>query len=296
MFLISSNAKKTAAIFLIFFSSCLASDNNDEKGWLALLKQKMESVSDWINEVSFADMLGFDPVSPENEAFIRSILDKAGVQKKVIIRRMSKKAKALFTRTNAFVIQHYLFVSEEWLNELPLAEKEFLISHEIIHLKEMHSERIAQAGLLFIYPAFVCLAKFGAEDQFETAQFRRKIENALGVGETKGFEITSKQSFKHFLAYMAYAAAVQSFVIPIIRRYFEKRADTEAAKLLGDAKGGVALMKRFREEFEDPQSKFAIRRFFAGISRFFASHPPLVEREAYLQELADQQEQAAEIA
>src|SRR5207249_2886789 len=61
----------------------------------------------------------------------------------ITIRRMNFDTIALVGRENAFVIgeSNYLFISEEWFDELTDAEKRFLIGHELAHLMKKHSSR-----------------------------------------------------------------------------------------------------------------------------------------------------------
>ena len=110
-------------------------------------------------DLAFRMQFGAKKVSPEMESYIRNILVKIGIENpnEVKILQLSKIAMHhnCIGEKNAFAASlgkttRYIFLNEEWLNSISEAAKEFIITHEAMHLKFNHSAKkmkfFARAG------------------------------------------------------------------------------------------------------------------------------------------------------
>lgn len=214
-----------------------------------------------------ADYVGYQDLSPENEKFVRDVLQEMRISHPVTIRRMSKKAIQIYGFHNAIVYFNYLFVSEDWFNTLTVSEKRFLIAHEAVHIKEKHTlKQIVVGGLLF----------------FVSQNLSSTINRRQGLYQDQNNEQLC-QAFLFTLPYLYFK-----------RKLIEQQADLQAAETLGNAADGVCLVERWKRELLDDESSYALWRlvswFEKNILFYFAStHPSLDERQNYLTVLAQKQ-------
>lgn len=98
------------------------------------------------NKIEHIDDYGIESVSAHNETFIRTIQREMGLaQTNVTIRKMNAYAVGVMGRENAFVTsfgdQQYLFISEDWFNELNYQEKRYVVGHEFAHIALEHNQK-----------------------------------------------------------------------------------------------------------------------------------------------------------
>ena len=167
-----------------------------------------------------------------------------------------------------------LFNSEEWFDSLTELEKQALVRHELMHLKCNHGRKkftLCMVNLAFLGLIYYLLVP---KDIPETSV----VEKSIGFGG--------------FYASVLGVAAVNAKY----SRMCEKEADLEAAKSMRNKQGFIDLFNNFKDHTEDPESRFALKRFVAHVFEFvctpltkfnelFATHPSLDERIAYISEL-----------
>ena len=143
-------------------------------------------------------------------------------------------------------------MSEEWFETLSEQEKQALVRHELMHLKQGHTIKKQQFGILVIVGALI-----------------------LSALANKSASITL--SFPWLLLLRKYS------------RSCEKEADIEAAKTMLDKQGLINLFENMKAEIENPESKFRIKRFISNllkpISKLFGTHPEFDERIDYIKNL-----------
>jgi len=200
------------------------------------------------------DKLGTEAVTPEHEQFIRAIQKEMGLEHiNLTIRAMNDDAIALVGRENAFVIggYDYLFVSQDWFNELSIAERRFLIGHELAHLLMEHSQKqqVAQQAMGILVNYIIRTIGNNAEKGTWT---HYGIETAKKVG----------------------LGTVKLLVLSMLSRSCESEADEVSVIKLKSAQGGIALFERM--DNKSTKSKEQISWFITLIRKVvscFASHP-----------------------
>jgi Zn-dependent protease with chaperone function len=212
------------------------------------------------------DNLGTESLSAQNEAFIRAIQSEMkATQIKLTIRKMSDDAIALVGRENAFVVGGYdfLFVSEEWFNELTVSERRFLIGHELSHLIMEHSQKkmvVDQAMALLINYMWKLIGN----------------DAQKGTWKHYGIDAAKKIGF----------GTIKILLLSMLSRSCEREADEISVEKLASAAGGIALFERMAHHTsKTPQSGFIA--FVRRIVNCFASHPCHEERLAYLRLMVD---------
>ena len=270
------------------------------------LNHRFTAAKNWVCEVAFADQFGYESLSQENEAFVRQILQEMNVKQNITILRMSKFGINRLGYQNAFVILNYLFVSEDWFNKLSTKEKRFLIGHEAVHIKENHSVcKVIALEALSLVVGYIVKKNLTqqrnaiSEDLFDAGQRSAEKTENEGQNTTAKAEVRantcSSVKWPNEIG-LTRNMSLLYCTLPFLwmSRYFEKRADLEAAKTLGNAQDGVTLVNRWQGDFEDPESKFFLLRLKGWLDKYIGkyftqTHPFLAEREAYLTELAEQQ-------
>lgn len=212
------------------------------------------------------DTLGTESLSAQNETFIQAIqheMDADHIQ--LTIRKMNDDAIALVGRENAFVVggHDFLFVSEEWFNELTIAERRFLIGHELSHLLMEHSQKkvvVDQAMSFFINYMW------------------KLIGNDMQKGTWKhyGIEAAKKVGF----------GTIKLLLLSMHSRSCEREADEVSVQKLKSAAGGIALFERMAHT-KDKDSQSGFISFIRRIVNCFASHPCHEERLAYLRSIIE---------
>ncbi len=93
------------------------------------------------------------PVDPDTDARIKNIMDTYNLSKIVSqIRKFNKETldqfykNALMCKFNSTnpeypSVEYILYIDEEWFNSLPECAQEFLVCHEIMHIKLHHFNR-----------------------------------------------------------------------------------------------------------------------------------------------------------
>lgn len=242
------------------------------------------------------DFLFSRNVSEENERFIRALIQEMEMNEFAIqFRAMSESMQQKIGYKNAFVIPeeklHILFISEEWFDTLTYKEKQALIGHELIHIKANHSKKKIEFALAsFTAGCFFLLATEILNQTYPPDKKKISEGNLFAyVRSHKFFERRTQTLFNLML---------MLWVTPItlwFSRKCERESDIESSKRLRCARGGAQLWQRFIDEEEKPELdswyEKALYKTINALMYLFSTHPSHEERRAYLEELAELQEE-----
>lgn len=213
---------------------------------------------------STEELLGGRLLVPAQEQKIREIAQKMGIIQTVNIRKMNAQALQQFGYHNAFAYfpqffnifpignQAFMYISEGFFEDLSLEEQEFLIGHELVHIKEEHTKYALTISL-----ALLILITGGVWLLRRKYSFLRYWTVTLGLWIMLMWALNFGQ-----LAY---------------RRHIERVADMQSLECLGTHNGLLKIVERWLREFKMP-----LYHDYYGI---FADHPSVAERKAYCLEL-----------
>lgn len=213
-------------------------------------------------DAKVASFFGEEKLSQINELKIQKIVQDMGMSEYSIeIRKMNNFALAHTGRDNALVLPflNYLFISEDFFEELTEQEQRFLIGHELMHIYSNHGAK--RLGFLFSALAAGVIFEDRILNEPEKA---RKIKRF----------VTSKVGS---LGYMflrglwpvgiTVAGILTTFKLA---RSQEEIADKEVVVRLGkdSIAGGISLLEKFDEECGD-RSKYAKLRGLISVQPSF---------------------------
>ncbi|GMU19194.1 MAG: hypothetical protein AMXMBFR12_03860 [Candidatus Babeliales bacterium] len=213
---------------------------------------------------STQEMLGSRSLAPVQEQKIRDIAQKLGIIQAIHIRRMNSNALKQFGYHNAFAYfphflnmiplgnQAFLYISEGFFEDLSEQEQDFLIGHELVHIKEGHTKY--SLIIYFVFIILITLAVWWLRNRYS---FLRYWPATIGLWILLVWVL----NFGH-LAY---------------RRHIERVADIQSLECLGTHAGLLKLIERWAREYKMP-----LHNDYYGI---FADHPSIAERKAYCLEL-----------
>lgn len=195
--------------------------------------------------------------NPEIESFVRSIAQEMKIDKFFEVYAMDDDLVKELGSANVIVIGNIFFIGPRFEEALTLAEKRFLIGHELAHFENDHYVKnlAAGAGLLVGYFGIVRIIQNSLTD---------KIEEPLR-------SLTTGLVSTPFLA-------LTYFGYKVVERYHEYQADKNAALKLGEADGGISLLTRHAEPLYKPN-------YTNLLTRLCANHPSSEQRVSFLQEL-----------
>jgi Zn-dependent protease with chaperone function len=189
-----------------------------------------------------------------------------------LIRKMNHVALQVFGYHNAFAYfpcilcaiplgnQPFLYMSEGFFEDLSPQEQEFLIGHELIHIKERHTRYLN----LTLWILFFCL--------LATAYFLiRLFKNTKHLWLPAAYRAIFIRSISVILVLSC--IAIPELVESAYRKHIEKVADIASLQVLNSYDGFIQLMDRWKREF-----KMEEHNKWGGI---FADHPSLSERKEY---------------
>jgi len=213
-------------------------------------------------------------LTPETQQAIREILREIGLEDADTVRLAEcvESLQKVFPKSGGASLtsllggsRRILLMSEEAFNQLSEEEKRFLIGHEAMHIKHRHVLKAVVVG------ALVTICALSSATLVVRNYGRKKAYLQAGVAGVVGY-----------LGAMVATLLVRSAV----SRANERKADCQAARGLDAAAGGVALMKRLKE---DPIMLEASENYKKFWWRLLMDHPTLDERIAYLQKIAEEQ-------
>lgn len=222
------------------------------------------------------EQFGSQRLAPEQEEKIKAIAKQMGIEQPIIIRKMNHKALIQFGYYNAIAAFHlffnflplvdtpYLFVSEGFFEDLSDAEQQFLIGHELTHIKEQHVRFFNFILFLVVVVAyFLCLYVL-----------RKYIQRKMGGIRTARFQsmVTNGAS----LAVLLMCMLAINVTGATYKRHIEWVADCASLAQLQSHDGAIKLMDRWEKEYKVPASNP-----YWGL---FADHPTCADRKKFCRE------------
>jgi Zn-dependent protease with chaperone function len=191
------------------------------------------------------EAFGSQQLAPQQEDFIRAIAQKMEIPVP-LMRKMNTNALQTFGYHNAFaafppffVNQPFLFISEGFFEDLSAEEQEFLIGHEMIHLKEEHTRWLVLVMWLLL--ALLCLVVYVA---------RKKLQPII----QNTFAARYQKIMINIISALLFGACfvITGLVRLAYTRHIEWVADRESLKILKSHRGGIKLLERWEKEFKLP--------------------------------------------
>lgn len=209
---------------------------------------------------STEDRYGSRSLTHEQEHKIKKIAQQLGITQTVNVRKMNAHALQQLGYHNAFAYfpqalntiplgnQAFMYISEGFFEDLDLEEQDFLIGHELMHIKEKHMkyDPLIYFVLIILMTCVVLLLR-------KKYSFLRHWIATIGLWITLMWVINFGQ-----LAY---------------RRHIERMADIKSIESLGTYTGLLKLVERWAKEYKMP-----LHNNYYGI---FSDHPSVSERQAY---------------
>lgn len=231
----------------------------------------VSTIKKWADTCSdnFVRNEGTGKLSAQKEAYIRSIIQELGMSKNIDIRKMNKRAVTTLGVDNAFVtaplIKEYLFVSEDFFDNLTESERRFLIGHELMHLyhKHNHLQKILiGACFVSLVPVLAGIDKLDQWMATMTTTERRDYHTISNEEDIMKLRLCAPLCILTVWSLATKAAS------GCISQIFERQADISAARKLNTAQGGIDLFKR-----SNAKNIGKIR-----VPSIFSSHPTPNER------------------
>ncbi|CDK30146.1 M48 family metallopeptidase [Candidatus Babela massiliensis] len=222
------------------------------------------------NLVSKIFNFGQEKLDEKNEDFIKGMINRFKMNNfNINIFKMNNHSLQKFGQNNAFVSFSNAYFSKSFLDKLSQDQKEFLIAHELMHIKNQHTLKMIAVtsgcalttGLLSYY-----ISKYIDKNYLKTYKNKlpKKFQNLLSSN----------------LVLSPGLLAMSAFTLTCYSRFNEKQADRDAALNLGDIKGGVKLLELFKSNHNKPSN-----RLFNYVNSWFGTHPSSNERIELLKKL-----------
>lgn len=223
---------------------------------IPLISQKIQSYAISSTE----EQMGGQMLAPAQEQKIKDIAQKMDITQIINIRKMNAQALQQFGYHNAFAYfprfayilplgdQAFMYISEGFFEDLSPEEQDFLIGHELMHIKEEHTKYAPLIHILLMI--LISLVVW----------ILRKKYNFL----------------RYWIVTIALWLAliwVLNFGQLAYRRYIERVADIQSVECLGTHNGLLKIVERWLREY-----KMQLHNNYYGI---FADHPSVAERKAY---------------
>ena len=241
---------------------------------------------------------GLKDASQETQEEVAKIAQKLGVTHKIPVKQMNLLARLFSGYANAFAFSPGLidriYVNEEWLNQLSTKSKNFVLGHEMCHIK--HKD------LWYLLTGY-CLASIVQKimndyrfNFFLDSQDHPVLERIPDWLKPKAVMIL--QNPKRWILDKLRGAPF-ILLLSAFSRWREKAADRAAAAGLNNCDGGIEFSENYHN-YKIPNKLEAFLHFLATcyrfdpfnylpfISKYFNSHPPLEERVRYLSDLKDE--------
>jgi STE24 endopeptidase len=181
--------------------------------------------------------------------------------------KRSRHSNAFFTGFGHF---RKIVLFDTLIAQLTEPELESVLAHEIGHYKRRHIIKMLSVSIVGIIMAFAAIAWLAGQQWFY---------RAFGFEHHAGF--AAANVVPAMLLFALLAGTITFWVSPLIHvwsRHFEYEADAFAGDTMGETQ---SLVQALRKLSEKNLSNLTPHPFY---SRFYYSHPTLLERERALQE------------
>lgn len=230
---------------------------------LSLLAWHSAYVTQYIQSYAISTteaMFGGQSLTQEQEHKIRKIAQKLGITQTINIRKMNAQSLQQFGYHNAFAYfprflnivplgdHAFMYISEGFFEDLNSDEQDFLIGHELVHIKYEHTK----------YSPIICFVLF--------------ILITLGVWLLR----------KKYAVLRYWTASIGLWLMLMwimnvgylsYRRHIEHEADIHSLERLETHTGMLKIIERWMREYKTP-----LHNNYYGI---FSDHPSVSERRTY---------------
>lgn len=225
---------------------------------------------------STEEMFGTRSLAPAQEQKIRDIAQKLEVKRPFHVRKMNAQALKNYGYHNAFAYypqllsmiplgnEAFMYISEGFFEDLSEEEQVFLISHELVHIKEEHTKSL---GFLILCELILIT--------FIVWTLRKRIRNLVAKRIPAYYGTFAFWGLAIGLWFAI--ASMGDIGIYAYMRHNERVADTQALEKLACHEGLLKITDRWQREF-----KMQLHNNYYGI---FSDHPSCAERIAYCNEL-----------
>lgn len=232
------------------------------------ISQAIENYAQTTAQQTFGNLA----LSPEKEATIRALAEEMEITTPFMVRRMNRTSLLTYGYHNAFVCfpqlfccipisnTPFLFISEEFFEDLSKEEQRFLIGHELTHLQEHHTQYLNLVMIIII----LAIASFFP---FMRKHFSFFVEKQ-GAQRYK----TPVTLLLLFLIATTFFTA-RNLGTLYYRRHMERVADYASLTKLKSYDGALALINRWQKEFNLP-----LHNPYYGL---LSDHPSSHERKTY---------------
>jgi Zn-dependent protease with chaperone function len=202
------------------------------------------------------DQFGSDSIPTDQETKIRQIAKIMGVTDEMRIRKMNDNALVIFDYHNALFIPSNLwgflplvdipciYVSTGFLEDLSSEEQQFLIGHELIHLRDRHTRFLGLLYYLFIFAVifvtFFIMQSFIKLYSKLLKRFTQPIELHYFLQALQACIIT---------IFFFTAILLPELGVSLYRRHLERCADLQSVALINSHHGGIAFLNRCIKEW-----------------------------------------------
>jgi len=237
------------------------------------------------------DQFGSASIPAEQEAKIYRVAQAMGITDRIRIRKMNETALTTFNYHNAFFMPSnlwgilpfvdipFIYISTGFLEDLSDPEQEFLIGHELIHLRERHTRFL---GLFYCGSIFILmLMAFLAIRPFKSL-YGRLLERC-----TKPVElhyILQALQLCCIAALFATAIILPFMGLVSYKRHLERYADLQSVALINSHQGGITFLDRCVKELGHCAE-------LHGVQALIIDHPSNAERKKYIQASKIQEKQ-----
>lgn len=214
-----------------------------------------------------ADLFGKEGLKPDNKQKVQRIVEELEMSHFMVeARAMNDFAFSHTGRGNALVFpgMSYLFIDEEFFEELTQDEQRFLIGHELMHIYRLHGIK----RLVFL--SSVIVACFALADRLNEIDIEKLITSPMGQKLSSVATVT---------------LPIMLMILGILATYRLSRsqeldADSKVVQKLGKKAiaGGLSLLQRY-ESCDDEKFDF---------KALLSYQPTIKERIANLIKLQDQ--------
>jgi Zn-dependent protease with chaperone function len=213
---------------------------------------------------STEEVFGGRSLAQDQEQKIKDIARKLGVTQTINIRKMNSQALQQFGYHNAFAYfphifnifpvgdQAFMYISEGFFEDLSPEEQDFLIGHELVHIKLGHTKYISVIYLILFI--LITLSVWQVRKRYS---FLRYWMVTIGLWLLFIWMIN--------LGHLFY------------RRHIERMADMQSLECLGTHTGLLKIVDRWIREYKMP-----LHNNYYGL---FSDHPSVLERKTYCLEL-----------
>jgi Peptidase family M48 len=234
-----------------------------------------------LDQISTNPCTGIDTIMPI-PLFIQDMITQFAITKPVLFCLAHTKSTGVALDRDRFSA---IILDKEFYNEASLEEKQFVVAHELAHIKNNHTDK--KAMLSAVTAPLVILSVLALDKATQTSI--DYIKNRLALKETGYFArfLSGIQKGSHLLSRSPlFHWGIIKYCNNAFSRKFEREADRDAALSLQCTQGGISFFKNLILKNKGFSSQSAKVQHHIDKAFGWLSHPCHAERISDLQKLA----------